>query len=229
MPVANKILLVLLTVGILYTYFFFQNTPNPAANLTVKLQLDQALLNKIQEKYGPSARQRIVDWQNLIENAKTATEADKLQQVNEFFNQQIMFVDDRILWSQADYWATPVEILYRGAGDCEDFAIAKYFTLLEMGIADDKLRITYVNALELNQAHMVLTYFETPEAVPLVLDNLKLNISPALDRSDLDPVYSFNGSGLWLAKAKGSGRQVGTAGQVNAWADLKRRMLENPF
>lgn len=225
MQVANRILLTLLTVGIFYTSITLQTPPNPEPSLTVKLQLDLALLDKIAQNYGPSAKQRIIDWQNLIKAAKTAPEPDKLRLVNDFFNQNIQFVDDLSLWIKNDYWATPVETLYKGAGDCEDFAIAKYFTLLEIGVADNKLRITYVKALELNQAHMVLTYFDSPQAIPRVLDNLKQDIAPASERNDLEPVYSFNGSGLWLAKAKGSGRQVGTAGQVNAWADLKRRML----
>ena len=65
--------------------------------------------------------------------------------------------------------------------------------------------------------------------MPLVLDNLKPNISSATDRSDLLPVYSFNGTSLWLAKIKGSGQPVGNADRLSLWADLKRRMLEMIF
>lgn len=193
------------------------------------LQFDQAVLDRIEQKYGADARRRFVDWQNLMEKGESAPEAEKLQRVNDFFNQNTRFVSDMALWLKEDYWATPAELLAKGAGDCEDYSIAKYFTLVEMGVDEDKLRITYVKALELNQAHMVLTYFESPQAVPLVLDNLKPAISPATERSDLQPVYSFNGSGLWLAKEKGSGKQVGDAERLNPWADLKRRMLENAF
>ncbi|MDD1620413.1 MAG: transglutaminase-like cysteine peptidase [Methylococcaceae bacterium] len=192
-------------------------------------RLDRAQLDRIEGKYGPDARRRFADWQGIMASGKTAPEPEKLRQVNDFFNQNIRFVDDLTLWLKDDYWATPFELLAKGAGDCEDFSIAKYFTLLEMGVAENKLRITYVKALELNQAHMVLTYFESPLAVPLVLDNLKPAISLATDRGDLQPVYSFNGSGLWLAKAKGSGRQVGAAERLNPWADLKRRMIEKAF
>ncbi|MDD2759273.1 MAG: transglutaminase-like cysteine peptidase, partial [Methylomonas sp.] len=157
---------------------------------------------------------------------KSASEIDKLRLVNDFFNQNIRFVSDMMLWLKEDYWATPLELLAQGAGDCEDYSIAKYFTLLELGVDEQKLRITYVKAIELNQAHMVLTYFETPHSVPLVLDNLEPKISLATERSDLEPVYSFNGSGLWLAKIKSSGLQVGDAERLNPWTDLKRRMLE---
>ncbi len=190
------------------------------------LRLEPALLDRIAQQYGVAARQRLVDWQALMDNGKAIPESEKLQRVNDFFNRNIGFVDDQLLWQKKDYWATPVEFLYTGSGDCEDFAIAKYFTLLEMGVDEAKLRITYVKALQLNQAHMVLTYFTDTHAEPLVLDNLTSAISPATVRHDLQPVYSFNGSGLWLAKVKGSGRQIGDAEQLNAWADLKRRMVK---
>ncbi len=217
-------------VGILYTaVVIVMGAVYSDARASEELQFDQALLDRIEHKYGADARRRFVDWQNLMETGKALPELDKLQRVNDFFNQNIKFVSDLALWLKEDYWATPAELLAQGAGDCEDFSIAKYFTLVEMGVDESRLRITYVKALELNQAHMVLTYFESPQSVPLVLDNLKPAISRATERSDLQPVYSFNGSGLWLAKEKGSGKQVGDAERLNPWTDLKRRMLEKAF
>jgi predicted transglutaminase-like cysteine proteinase len=194
-----------------------------------RLQLDPIMLERIGRKYGLTARQRFVDWQKLMDAGEIIPEQDKLRQVNDFFNRNIKFADDLVVWLKNDYWATPVELLAKGAGDCEDFSIAKYFTLIEIGVDESKLRITYVKALKLNLPHMVLTYFESPQAIPLVLDNLKPEIRSATDRSDLLPVYSFNGSSLWLAKIKGSGQLVGTPDRLNLWADLKRRMLEKPF
>lgn len=128
-----------------------------------------------------------------------------------------------------DYWATPLEVLSKGAGDCEDYSIAKYFTLKELGVPEKKMRITYVKALKLNQAHMVLTYFVSPRSVPFVLDNLDPQIKSATDRKDLLPVYSFNGSSLWLAKTKGMGKRVGGSSRLNMWAELKKRMLNNTY
>lgn len=196
------------------------------SNVQGWLQLQPVMLDNIEKKYGSAARQRFVDWQKLMAAGKIMTERDKLEQVNNFFNRNIKFVDDLVLWLKNDYWATPVELLAKGAGDCEDFSIAKYFTLIEIGVDESKLRITYVKALDFNLSHMVLTYFDSPQAVPLVLDNLKPNIRYATERKDLLPVYSFNGRSLWLAKIKGSGQLVGNADQLNLWADLKRRMLE---
>ena len=175
--------------------------------VTANLEISEALLLHIHNKYGVVAEQRVIQWQRLMQTAKDLPDREKLERVNDFFNQNVDFVDDLIHWSVDDYWATPIEFLATGAGDCEDYSIAKYFTLLELGVEEKKMRITYVKAYQLNQAHMVLTYFATPKAVPLVLDNLIPVIKPATQRTDLLPVYSFNGSGLWLAKSRGEGKR----------------------
>jgi len=193
------------------------------------LDFSTAMLAKVRAKYGGDGVSRILKWQTFIESTRSLTEKQKLKEVNDFFNQQIEFVDDADLWGVVDYWATPVEFLAQGAGDCEDYSIAKYFTLRELGVPDKKMRITYVKAIELNQAHMVLTYFDTPRSIPVVLDNLIPTIKQATKRRDLLPVYSFNGSGLWLAKARGTGKRVGGSSRLNKWGGLKNRMLTNDF
>ncbi len=195
--------------------------------VSAQFEISSILLNKIQQKFGVEAVNRIEQWKNLMRTGKNLPEKEKLERVNQFFNQRIEFVDDIYLWGVKDYWATPLEFLSRGAGDCEDYSIAKYFTLKELGVSEKKMRITYVKALKLRQAHMVLTYFETPRSVPLVLDNLIPTIKPATQRKDLLPVYSFNGSGLWLAKSRGSGKKVGSSSRLNMWGELKARMLSN--
>ena len=192
--------------------------------LLAELLISESLLQKIEAQYDRQARQRVEDWQRLMQENHDLTELEKLTLVNDFFNSQVMFVDDILLWDKEDYWATPIEMLSLGAGDCEDYSIAKYFTLKQLGVDEDKLRITYVKAVELNQANMVLTYFENRRSIPLVLDNLINEIQPASRRQDLIPVYSFNGTGLWLAKSRGEGQRVGDASRLSLWEDLAARM-----
>jgi predicted transglutaminase-like cysteine proteinase len=164
----------------------------------------------------------------LLNQPSQGTIQDKLKQVNQFFNARMAFRDDIVVWKQQDYWATPIEFLRKGAGDCEDFALAKYFTLREMGVPANQLRITYVKALELNQAHMVVTWYPTPTAIPLVLDNLKTAILPATQRTDLLPVYAFNGEGLWLPQSGGN-KRVGDSKRLSRWQDLLTRMRAEGF
>jgi predicted transglutaminase-like cysteine proteinase len=142
--------------------------------------------------------------------------------VNSFFN-QLRFVSDIEHWGKEDYWATPMELLTTNAGDCEDFSIAKYQTLRSMGVPDEQLRIVYVKALELNQAHMVLAWYPRRDADPLILDNLINDIKLASQRSDLEFVYSFNGSGLWFSKA-GQEKRIGEAEKLSRWHELNQRM-----
>lgn len=185
--------------------------------------LPKQLLAYVGENYGIQARGRLQDWESIINNNRGLEIPEKLELVNRFFN-KLNFVDDIKHWRKEDYWATPVEFLSTNAGDCEDFSIAKYFTLKEMGVPVEQMRITYVKAIELNQAHMVLTYYSSPAAEPLVLDNLIPDIKPASRRNDLVPVYSFNGDGLWLAKERGQGRRVGGSERISLWTDLGIRI-----
>lgn len=185
--------------------------------------LDEAMLSYIEKKHGSVARQRLEKWDSLMRTDPSIQEKEKLQRVNDFFN-QLRFVSDKIHWKKNDYWATPIEFLSTNGGDCEDFALAKYFTLRELGVSDKKLRLTYVKAIRLNQAHMVLSYFETPSSEPLLLDNLDKEIRRASKRRDLVPVYSFNGKGLWLAKEREQGRLVGKSSRISRWTDIIKRM-----
>lgn len=188
------------------------------------IDLSDTILQKFEQKYGSSPADDVRQWRDLLETSRGLGEREKLVAVNNFFNRKIKFTDDIIHWQKEDYWATPFEFIGTGAGDCEDFSIAKYFSLLELGVSDDKLRMTYVKALAYNQAHMVVTYFPEPGAVPLVLDNINKAIKPATERKDLLPVYSFNGAGLWLAKERGLGKKAGSSGRITLWKDLNKKL-----
>jgi len=180
------------------------------------------------QKYGDEAANDFLELQQLTISLKNASEAEKLAQINNFFNQKVMFADDINVWGQSDYWATPLEFLGLHAGDCEDFSIAKYVFLKAVNVPNDKLRLTYVRA-ELSEnnrkvikAHMVLSYYATPQSEPLILDNLIPQISPASSRKDLSPVFSFNDKGLWVgnsAKPKSDSQS-----NLSRWRDVLARM-----
>ncbi|MFO7786119.1 MAG: transglutaminase-like cysteine peptidase [Desulfatiglandales bacterium] len=188
-------------------------------------RISEKVLKEAETGHGKDAVERLIQWQNLIRGDTSATDLEKLEKVNTFFNETILFVSDIDLYGVKDYWATPIEFLAMGAGDCEDFAIAKFFTLKALGIGEDKLNITYVKALQYNIAHMVLSYYSEPGAEPLILDNLVDSIKPAGRRTDLLPVFSFNGTGLWSAKQRGQGKPAGSgSSRLKHWRDLQERM-----
>ncbi|MDW5415385.1 transglutaminase-like cysteine peptidase [Iodobacter sp. CM08] len=185
------------------------------------------LQKSLVQRWGQTPVRLFSDWQTLINEARNVTETDKLKRINDFFNRRIQFGDDQTIWNAPDYWATPLETIGKGAGDCEDFAIIKYFSLKELGVAKEKLRLTYVKAKiggassNISQAHMVLTYYSSADAEPLVLDNLLNDIRPASRRPDLTPVFSFNSDGIFTGA---SAQPSGPVDKLSRWKDLISKM-----
>ena len=188
------------------------------------------ILQTAEQRYGAlgPAKGRIEAWNQMLRSEAKQPELEQLRAVNSFFNQQLSFQDDTRIWHQIDYWATPVESLIKGAGDCEDYALAKYFSLRNLGMPSEKLRITYVKALIRSQAHMVLTYYASAGAEPLVLDNLIGEIRPASQRNDLLPVYAFNAESLYLPGANG-GKRSGDSKKLSRWQDVLKKMQAEGF
>lgn len=186
----------------------------------------EELLPSIKAHYGIGAAARIQKWETLLVSGSSLSEPEKLRLANEFFN-AMPNVDDQIQWGQADYWATPLELLISNGGDCEDFAFAKYFTLRELGVPDERLRIAYVKAYLPRsggiESHMVLTYYASTNAEPLVLDNLKNAILPASARPDLVPSYSFEGLNLWSARRRRQGDGIGALDGMETSSHLEGR------
>ncbi|MCX7148165.1 MAG: transglutaminase-like cysteine peptidase, partial [Rhodocyclales bacterium] len=123
----------------------------------------------------------------------------------------------------------------QGRGDCEDFAIIKYYSLRDAGVPLAKLRLVYVKATlngpagPYQQAHMVLAYYPTPNAEPLVLDNLIAEIRPASQRRDLQPVFSFNSEAIWNGAGGNAAKGAGGTGQLTRWQDLLQRARKEGF
>jgi len=188
---------------------------------------DARLIDRLRQENGAAAAQRVKEWAELLRRLPQIDEQARLEKVNRFFN-RIPQGDDMSLWGSRDYWASPLELLTKNGGDCEDFALAKYFTLKNTGIDGDKLRITYVRAWlpkeKRVEAHMVLAYYPSPESDPLILDNLVSEIRPATERTDLTPTHSFNAEGLWSARQRGQSGRLGDASSVKRWAELLERM-----
>lgn len=187
--------------------------------------MNERSLNIIGHKYGKPARRRVDSWAKSLNDLSRRRLPDKrlIAFANDYFN-RVEWKWDIDHWGQEDYWATPVETLATNAGDCEDFSIGKYFSLISTGVDTSKLRITYVKALEYNLAHMVLAYYPAPNAEPLILDNINKTILPASKRKDLLPVYGFNGEGIWLTK---SAKKLGNnpARNLPSWGKLSNRIM----
>ena len=186
-------------------------------------------------RFGPERVDLLNDWLKTATDAKALGEPEKLRRINDFVNQSIIFEDDRSVWDQSDYWATPLETIGQGRGDCEDFAIIKYVSLRRAGIASDKLRLIYVKARidapdgPIQVAHMVLAYYASPNAEPVLLDNLQPRILPASKRLDLKPVFSFNSAGIFAGVSGKEKASAGGIGRLSRWEDVLRRILAEGY
>lgn len=177
-------------------------------------------------RYGEEVARLVGEWRAMLPPSQGPSDLEKLDRVNGFFNHRIRWVEDPVLWQQDDYWASLLETLAKGAGDCEDFAIAKYVSLLLAGVEEKKLRLTYVRMQRSPQAdaeaHMILAYYADPAGEPLILDNLDTEIKPASRRPDLTPVYAFNASQLWFRGPTPSSSDP--TARISRWRDVLARM-----
>ena len=195
--------------------------------------VDPDRILKAAQKYGPTAVANAKALQQAMAAVSGKDDDAKLKAVNDFYNHRLAYMEDIDNWGQLDYWASPLESLGKGAGDCEDYAIGKYFTLTSLGVPHARLRMVYVRASIPGApngfvAHMVLAYYPSPDAEPLVLDNLQPAIRPAGERPDLSPVFSFNAEGLW--QGVGSIRANGDPlTRLSKWREVLTRSRQDGF
>ncbi len=191
--------------------------------------LEPAQLMDAAARIGPRAPRQAQLLLQMIERARRLGDGPRLTLVNSYINQRIAFHADQEVWGQPDYWASPLESLSRGKGDCEDIAIAKYFSLVSAGVPESRLRMVYVRAMldGKPEAHMVLAYYAQPESVPLILDNLQGEVKAASQRPDLAPVFSFNAEGLWQGVSQ---RNTGDPlTRLSMWRELLAKVRAEGF
>jgi predicted transglutaminase-like cysteine proteinase len=193
---------------------------------------DAQRMSRAAQALGPQAVAGSQALLVVLSRLDVADERGMLVEVNRFFNRQVAFRDDAEVWGQADHWASPLETLQMGAGDCEDFALAKYFSLLSMGVRAERMRMVYVRARiggpsGVSQAHMVLAYYPEPGAEPLILDNLIDDIRPSSRRPDLTPVFSFNTEGLW--QGVGAASAGDPTARLSRWREVLAKARQEGF
>ena len=161
----------------------------------------QEQLSYIEKNVGVISKNRILDYQNNIQNFKKLPKKEQLIRVNLYLNQLLPQYDD-VIQKELDHWATPKEFLVTGFGDCEDYAIIKYYTLIKLGFERKNLFLTTVREDRTNGYHMVLSYFEKKNESPLILDNLSFRVLDLKTRSDLRADTFINSTGIYKINKK---------------------------
>ncbi len=193
-----------------------------------KITLSKKDLALIQSK--PTSSQiiyRLVKYKRLLETTKDFRLIKKLSYVNSFYN-KILPINDDAKYKVDDYWATPKEFLIEGKGDCEDYTIAKYFTLLTLGIPKDKLYLAIVKVKNTASYHMVLLYIENKNSMPLVLDNLSSKVVEFNKRPKLIAKVIFNENNSYILKNKKIYKTANINWQgENKWEKILKRVYIN--
>lgn len=184
----------------------------------------------MERRFGQPGLQRLQAWMQLLQSQQGQNPPQQLVAINDFWNLNVVAGVDQNIWHEADYWATPLETLGKGSGDCEDFVIGKYFSLIRLGVPARQVRLIYVRARvggvgsTQSIAHMVLGFYATPQADPLVLDNLVAGIQKASQRTDLTPVFSFDAEAVYVNGARSTSSE-----RINRWQNLLVRMRQEGF
>ena len=174
-------------------------------------------------------RRRMQAWRSLVSEHDGADTDTQLREVNRHFN-RYTYVSDSVAHGRTDHWSTPREFVVAGGGDCEDYAIAKYYTLRQLGVPDDQLLLCLVYARRWTQHHMVLLYYPSPGAVPYVLDNLETRVRTGAQRDDLDYLGGTNESGTWHIHSDGrKSHSMGTEDALPKWTTLRNRRARDPL
>jgi predicted transglutaminase-like cysteine proteinase len=139
------------------------------------------------------------------------TDLQKVLNVNSKINNAIDWGQDIFVWGEKDYWATPDELFERGAGDCEDVAIAKYLILKQFNI---KTKLAYV--FKDKQPHMVCLYHDGLKEI--VLD-FPEKATLEWFESGLDLVFTFDEASLYVG-----GRVENSRKNLSMWNDVLNRL-----
>ncbi|MFW3426944.1 transglutaminase-like cysteine peptidase [Aliarcobacter butzleri] len=206
---------------ILLILFLFSNS------FAYEFKLNQKDKNLIEKSTQKSfILKRLAKYEEVRNKARNLDVNKKLTQINLFINGSLAEFDNASMGID-DYWMTPKEFFIKGHGDCEDYVIAKYFTLLELGVKKENLYPAIVSVKESPGFHLVLLYVEDKNKSPLVLDNLSFKILPFSKRTDLTPIAAFNEIDSYtLTREKFLQKANVDWGKENKWEKLLNRVYK---
>lgn len=148
-------------------------------------------------RYHPCA---IKDWEEMLDSLKDKSLEEQLDKVNEWSNSH-PYIVDQLNWGINDYWETPFEFM-EVSGDCEDYAISKYYSLRALGIPEERMRIIIVQDLNLGGIiHAILGVYDDDKNM-IILDNQIKHTIPAMKIYHYRPIYGVNADYWWTYRPR---------------------------
>ncbi len=151
--------------------------------------MDKKKINKLYNK--DKILKRFSNFNDFFQKTKEFNELKKMYRVNSYVNRIISKNDAQ------NKWLTPKEFLIIGRGDCEDYAITKYFALKKLNIDVSKLYLSVVKMKGSRNYHMVLLHINNKQDI-LVFDNLSWKLLPLTKRKNMEFKYAFNENGSYI-------------------------------
>jgi predicted transglutaminase-like cysteine proteinase len=159
-----------------------------------------------------------VDFLNTIKDDDDKT---KIEKVNRYIN-KIIPKYDAYNYKNEEYWATPFEFFSNIGGDCEDYVIAKMYSLERLGISPKIMYMSAVKEKYVGGDHMVLSLHVDKNSPPLVLDNLSTKVLPIDKRVDLELVFMFNEYGFYQLENHKKLREINRI-NLPAYRELQKK------
>lgn len=174
--------------------------PFPKWTTTVERFVEQKEIpddqcDKVQ--YHPCA---LLEWRSLVSSLEGQSQREQLREINDWGNAH-PYVVDQINWGKEDYWETPYEFMAIN-GDCEDYAIAKYYSLRALGYGDDRIRIMIVQDLNLGGIIHAILGVKGDDGETFILDNQIEQVMPASKIYHYRPIYGINQTAWWVFTPK---------------------------
>lgn len=173
----------------------------------------------------PQAKAILKDYERFMNKIESKSEMFKLRSVNTYINSLNAIYDSKN--PDTDIWSTRLEFLNKGGGDCEDYAIAKYYTLKDLGINPKNMCLIIVKEGSSNYYHLVLGVWQKQNSSPLILDNLSFKVLPFTKRIDLKPDICMNEFGSFKVTKNGKKRKINIT--YKAYKDMLKRAKKENF
>jgi predicted transglutaminase-like cysteine proteinase len=143
---------------------------------------------------------RMQPWVAWAEGLRGQPVSERINAINQRVNQRLRYVLDIIADGVPDYWQSPLESVTRLTGDCEDYAILKYYLALHAGISQDDLALVIGRIASTGELHAVLV--ARAESGWRLLDNRTNTVIDLGGRADLGTIYFVDLSDVWVPVAR---------------------------
>lgn len=170
------------------------------------------------------AYKRVLHYQTQLKKLAKLPQDEQLKRLNLYLNGLLSQYDD-VTNATPEYWATPKEFLRVGFGDCEDYALIKYYSLIRLGFDVKKLSLVVVKEKFRGGDHMVLAYFDAVKKPPLILDNLSFKVLRLDKRVDLEAQFFINPDGIYTIDEAYTLNKV--AQNSKEFEEIRRRVGKN--